>query len=409
MPDIYYFDEPAYSYRFTTILSIDLSSDNVAPSSKIFLMGTTQDLYVSEGNIYVTYQKIPDYVVLRSNPLVEVASMIAPIPPVEYKEETAIHRIAIKDGTVEYKASGSVPGYILNQFSMDEYNGYFRVATTTGQVWGSGASASKNHVYTLDSNLNITGKLEDLAPGETIYSARFMGERAYLVTFRKVDPLFVIDMKDPTNPSLLGKLKIPGYSDYLHPYDETHLIGFGKDAVPSETGDFSWYQGVKISLFDVSDVSKPKEIANYTIGDRGTDSYALNDHRAFLFDKKRNLLVVPILLAEIDPSQYSYGSSPTAYGDYTYQGAYVFNISVNDGISLQGRVSHVDDNSTFMKSGYYYYDDGSSVKRSLYMDDVLYTISDTKVKMTNLTDISELNSITLPYKQKSYPYYYYYE
>ena len=407
MPDIYYFDEPAYSYEFTTVLSIDLSSDSSAPTSKIFLMGTSQELYVSEENIYVTYQKIPDYVILRSNPLVEVASLIAPMPSIEYKEETAIHRIAIKDGTVEYQASGSVPGYILNQFSMDEYNGYFRIATTTGQVWGSGATASKNNVYTLDSSLNITGKLEDLAPGETIYSARFMGDRAYLVTFRKVDPLFVINMTDPTNLTLLGKLKIPGYSDYLHPYDETHLIGFGKDAVPSETGDFSWYQGVKISLFDVTDVSKPKEIANYTIGDRGTDSYALYDHKAFLFDQKKGILVVPILLAEIDQSQYPSGTSATAYGDYVYQGAYVFNISVDDGISLRGRVTHVDDNSTFMKSGYYYYGDGFSVKRSLYMDDVLYTISDAKVKMNNLTDMQELNSIKLPYEQKSYPYYYY--
>ncbi|NIP67558.1 hypothetical protein GWM83_02345, partial [Candidatus Bathyarchaeota archaeon] len=113
------------------------------------------------------------------------------------------------------------------------------------------------------------GRLEDLAPGEKIYSARFMGDRGYLVTFRKVDPLFVLDLSQPTNPKVLGKLKIPGYSDYLHPYDENHIIGVGKETVAAEQGDFAWYQGVKISLFDVTDVEDPREIDKYEIGDRG--------------------------------------------------------------------------------------------------------------------------------------------
>jgi uncharacterized secreted protein with C-terminal beta-propeller domain len=405
-PAVYYFDEPAYSYRFTTVLSLDLASETEDLTSKIFLMGTSQNLYVSKDNIYVTFQKIPEYVLLRKNPVVDVASMVVPLPEVEYLDETTIHRIAIQDGSVEYKASGSVPGWVLNQFSMDEHGDYFRIATTTGQVSRfAGGQPSKNNVYVLDSSLNITGKLEDLAPGEQIYSARFMGDRAYLVTFKKVDPLFVIDLKDPTAPAVLGKLKIPGYSDYLHPYDENHLIGFGKEAVGSETGDFAWYQGVKISLFDVSEVSKPKEIAKYEIGDRGTDSYALNDHKAFLFSKSKNLLVVPITLAEIDEEKYPHGVSDNTYGDYTFQGAYVFNISPESGINLKGRVSHVNDSSVFDKSGYYYYSP-YSVKRSLYMDDVLYTVSDKRISMNNLDDLSSVNSVDLPYEQeKDYPYY----
>jgi uncharacterized secreted protein with C-terminal beta-propeller domain len=405
-PDVYHFDEPAYDYRFTTAISIDLSDDSEAPKSKIFLMGSSQEMFVSQNNIYVTFQKVSNFTPI--DPFLEPVKMIMPIPYPEYKDETAIHRIAIKDGEVKYAATGSVPGHVLNQFSMDEYNGYFRIATTSGHVSRTAEGAtSKNNIYVLDSSMNITGSLEDLAPGERIYSARFMGDRSYLVTFKKVDPLFVIDMKDPTNPYVLGKLKIPGYSDYLHPYDENHLIGLGKETVESETGDFAWYQGVKLSLFDVTDVTKPIEKAKYEIGDRGTSSNALYDHKAFLFSKSKNLLVIPITLAEIDPEQYPQGVPDWHHGSYTFQGAYVFNISAESGINLKGRISHVRDESSYLKSGYYY-ESEYAVKRSLYMDNTLYTISNGLVKMNDLTDLSDINEVTLPYTQE-YPYWYYYE
>jgi uncharacterized secreted protein with C-terminal beta-propeller domain len=160
---------------------------------------------------------------------------------------------------MEYDASGRVSGSVLNRYSMDEYEGYFRIATTTG--WGT---SSLNRVYVLDGTLSVAGALENLAQGERIYSARFMGNRCYLVTFRQVDPFFVIDLSDPSQPKLLGELKITGYSDYLHPYDENHIIGIGKET------DAGLYQGLKISLFDVSDVSNPKEIAKYEIGEERT-------------------------------------------------------------------------------------------------------------------------------------------
>jgi uncharacterized secreted protein with C-terminal beta-propeller domain len=232
-----------------------------------------------------------------------------------------------------------------------------------------------------------------------------MGKRCYLVTFRKVDPLFVIDLEEPTDPEVLGKLKIPGYSDYLHPYDENHLIGLGKEAIPADEGDFSWYQGVKLSLFDVSDVNKPKELAKYEIGERGTESYALHDHKAFLFSKSRNLLVIPITLAEIDEEQYPAGVEPYQSGDYTFQGAYVFSVSPEGGFKLKGRVSHVEDEDVFERSGYYYYSP-YSVERSLYIDDVLYTVSKAQVKMNDLEDLEEINVVELPYERED-PYYWY--
>jgi inhibitor of cysteine peptidase len=364
--EIYYLDVPDYSYAFTAIVAVNVQNDAQESTYEPFLLGATSIMYVSLNSIYITSPE---------------------------NERTLIYRIHIEENQIKFVANGEVPGYVLNQFSMDEHEGYFRIATTTGQVWNSEAP-SKNHVYVLDMDLNIVGRLEDLAPGEKIYSARFMGDRCYLVTFRKIDPLFVIDLKNPYTPEVLGQLKITGYSDYLHPYDENHVIGIGKETVAAEQGDFSWYQGVKISLFDVSDVENPKEIDKYEIGDRGTDSPVLRDHKAFLFDKSRNLLVIPVSVAEIDETKYPNGVPPNTFGDFVWQGAYIFDISLDEGLVLKGRITHLEDDSDLMKNGYYF-SSPFSVKRSLYIDNVLYTISEKKIKMNSLEDLEQINEIEL--------------
>jgi len=360
--EIFYADVSDYSYAFTTIVAIDLQNDEQEPTHETFLLGATSCMYVSLNNIYITFWK---------------------------GENTLIYRIRVADEKMECEADGKVPGHVLNQFSMDEYNSHFRIATTT---WINGMS--QNNVYVLNANLSIIGKLENLAPKETIYSARFMGDRCYLVTFQKIDPLFVIDLKNPSNPKVLGKLKITGYSDYLHPYDENHIIGIGKETDAAEEGDFAWYQGVKISLFDVSNVEKPKEIDKYEIGDRGTDSPLLRDNKALLFDKSKSLLVIPVLVAEIDPEKYPDGVPPYAYGDYVWQGAYVFDISL-DGLALRGGITHLENDIELMKSGYYF-SSTYSVKRSLYIDNVLYTVSDKKIKMNSLENLEAINEVELP-------------
>ncbi|MGB5926154.1 MAG: beta-propeller domain-containing protein, partial [Dehalococcoidia bacterium] len=253
--DIYYSDVSDYYYMYTTIIAINTQNDDQEPAYETILLGASSTLYVSTNNIYLTFPVWGTDILGRE---------------VWDSPRTSIHRLHIEGAEVDYVASGEVPGMMLNQFSMDEYDSHFRVATTT---YGE---TTRNHVYILDMGLTIVGSVEDLAPGETIYSARFMGERGYLVTFRQVDPLFVIDLSDPNNPRELGYLKVTGYSDYLHPYDENHLIGIGKET--TEEGEFAWYQGVKISLFDVSDVNNPQEISKLEIGDRGTDSPVLWDH-----------------------------------------------------------------------------------------------------------------------------------
>jgi inhibitor of cysteine peptidase len=366
--DIYYSDVYDYYYMYTTIIAINTQNDDQEPTYETILLGASSNLYVSLSNIYLTF------------PVWETGMWDS--------QKTSIHRIHVEGDKIEPAASGEVPGTVLNQFSMDEYDGFFRVATTTR------GETSRNNVYILDMGLNITGSLINLAPGETIYSARFMGERCYLVTFKKVDPLFVIELSDPYNPQVLGYLKVTGYSDYLHPYDETHIIGIGKET--TDAGEFAWYQGVKISLFDVSDVNNPVEISKYEIGDRGTESPVLSDHKAFLFDKSRNLLVIPIWVAEVDVTKYPEGVPSWAYGETVWQGAYVFDISLDTGLQLKGGITHIEyPFKPEQDSYFYYYYSSYSVQRSLYIDDVLYTISDAKIKMNNLENLDYINEVQL--------------
>jgi uncharacterized secreted protein with C-terminal beta-propeller domain len=376
--EIYYSDVSDYFNTFTTIVAINTQNDAQEPTRKTILLGATSNMYVSMNNIYITFQ--------------EYSEKIRLISPIQfsrvYEWGTTICRVHIEYGEIEIGPSGQVPGNVLNQFSMDEYNGYFRIATTS---WGEGVSL--NHVYVLDMDLNIVGRLENLALGENIHSARFMGNRCYLVTFKKIDPLFVIDLTDPSAPVVLGELEMPGYSDYLHPYDENHIIGVGKETVEGEGGNFAWYQGIKIALFDVSDVEHPQEMDKYIIGDRGSDSPILSDHKAFLFDRAKSLLVIPVLVAEIDEAKYPNGVPPWTYGDFVFQGAYVFNMSLS-GFELKGTITHLHAMG-LGKSGFYL-DSSYYVERSLYIDNVLYTISAKKIKMNSLEDLNGINEIEIP-------------
>jgi len=464
--DIYYFDTEDSGYVFTIVSAVNVDNGNF--KSKAYLLGYSYGLYVSQDNIYLTYtktvsqkdyydrlvkdvflpvlpseekQKVRDIIESdkssseKWNQISEIVNTYSSSLTGEEKsdfdtnlmqrmsdfqnaiqkdyEKTGIHKIHVDEEEITYVTSGEVPGNILNQFSMDESKGKFRIATTTGHVSRSGEATSLNHLYVLDEEMNIIGKVEDLAPGERIYSARFLGDRAYIVTFKKVDPLFVIDLKNPENPKVLGYLKITGYSDYLHIYDENHVIGIGKETRGGDES-FSWYQGLKVSLFDVSDVENPTELGKFEIGDRGTDSIALNEHKAFLFDKEKKLLVIPVSLAEINRSKYrecnesesndydswNYCLTDNTYGEHVWEGAYVLNIDLS-GISLRGKVTHSENESDARN---YWYGSKDSIKRSLYMDDVLYTLSEGKIKANNLETLEELNSVRLPYTQQYYGY-----
>jgi uncharacterized secreted protein with C-terminal beta-propeller domain len=213
-----------------------------------------------------------------------------------------------------------------------------------------------------------------------------MGDRAYLVTFQRMDPLFVIGLQDPHQPKVLGQLNIPGVSDYLQPYDETHLIGFGKSSINMTWENAALFQGLKLSLFDVTDPSHPIDTSDYLVGDRGSDSPALTDHKSVLFDKSLNLLVIPVEIRQAQPNP----TSPWSYNPPVWQGAYVFNVTVQNGIAFRGGITHLPTGQ--LPS---WYNSSFFVTRALYIGSALYTISNNMVKMNSLSDLTELNSVSL--------------
>jgi len=386
--DVAYID-PIVSNQYLTVVGLPIDDYNKEIAKEVIL-GSSENIYASTENLYIantTWQ------------YAEEPSILERFFGGNSEEKTNIYKFSLNKDKIKYQGQASVPGTILNQFSMDEYNDYFRIATTIGYVAQGGGNAT-NNVYILDKNLQLVGSLTGIAPGEKFYSTRFIGDRAYLVTFQKVDPFFTVDLADPKNPKILGKLKIPGFSDYLHPYDENHIIGIGKETVEAEGGGFSWYQGMKMAIFDVTDVANPKELHKVVIGDRGTDSPILTDHKAFLFSKDKNLLVIPITLAEIPEAQKTAPTGST-YGSYVYQGSYVYNITLDKGFELKGRITHYTDEDVFQKSGYYYGGSNLDIKRNLYIDDSLYSISNGKIMINALADLNKQGEITLTASSQS--------
>jgi uncharacterized secreted protein with C-terminal beta-propeller domain len=371
--EIYYSNVSDDYLSYSTFVALNMQDASEEPTTLSIMMGQASNMYVSLNNIYVTFPHTA--------------------------EETTIYRVHMQNNNLTALAQGEVPGQVLNQFSMDEYGDYFRIATTAWTEEAQNISITtprstpiiinvqSTNVYTLDMNLSIVGRLENISVGENFHAARFVGDRCYLVTFQKTDPLFVINLKDPTSPAILGNLTVSGYSDYLQPYDENHLIGVGKETVEAESGYFAWYQGIKISIFDVSNVSNPVQISNVTMGDRGSDSPVLNDHKALLFDKQMDLLVIPVTVAEVDPSQYPNGVPDSAYGTQVWQGVYVYNITLTDGLVLKGNITHAETAEMPPPTLW--------VTRALYIGDVLYTVSQGKIKLNSLADLTFLKEVDL--------------
>ncbi len=439
-PDAFYFDNIEQFSNFNTLTAIDIFGDTV--NSETFLMGYTGAFYVSEDNFYLTYQQnmpfgfyenssrdrffdvvvplLPNNIqdeikAIQNNSLINSSTQwikISELMQKSYNEmdkndkeelfekikealneydtkiqeetrKTIIHKISIDEGEIEYVAKGSVPGRLLNQFSMDQSGDRFRVATTTEIYTQYEGTIRSNAVYILDEQLNIVGGLDQIAPDESIFSARFIEDRLYLVTFQQIDPFFVIDLSTDT-PKILGELKIPGFSNYLHPYDEEHIIGIGRDT--KEIGEGRVQQlGIKIALFNVTDVSNPKVVDDIVIGDSSTHSESLYNHKAFFFDKTRGVLSIPIS-GDVE-SLNGISSSKMFAPDYNrWSGFYVFDLDSLDGFNLKGTITHSADDSR-------YYGMGNA--RTFYIDDVLYTASERYLKMNFFNNLEEINTIKL--------------
>ena len=260
-----------------TIFSISTFSAGDAvpgPDTTTSVAGVAAELYASTGSLYVSATEVGNW-----------------WDPADSQTTTNIYRFDLEADGTPLAAMGAVPGTTLNQFSFDEdASGHLRVATTTWNAGGSG-----NHVFVLeadDGNLRTVGSVRDLAPGERIFSVRFVGDRGYVSTFLQIDPLFVIDLADPTAPTVRGELKVPGFSSYLHPLDATHLLGIGRD-VDAETGTTL---GLQLSIFDVSDAAQPARTAMYTFAGNSWDSWSAAqwDHRAVSWFGERGVLALPI-------------------------------------------------------------------------------------------------------------------
>lgn len=270
------------------------------------------------------------------------------------REKTFINKLELKaDGKLGEITTGYVQGDLLNQFSLDEDNdGYLRVAIT----YRNEDYKSENAIVILNPALEKYSELDSLAEDETIYSVRFMDDMVYLVTFRQMDPFFVIDLSDRKNPEVLGFLKIPGYSNYLHPISETLILGVGQDTKANQWGGVS-QAGVKLSLFDVSDYKDPKEVATYVVDTDNSYTPIQNDHKAFLYVKKNNLVVIPV-------NEHYNTREPG-------MNFYVLELTENDIVEKE-IINHKSSQSWY-----------GGILRSLYIDNELYTISDNQISTYN--------------------------
>lgn len=264
--------------------------------------------------------------------------------------------------------SGRVRGHVLNQFSLDSYGGALRIATTE-----SVKGTTSSRITILDKSLKTLSSLAHIAPGEEIYAVRFLGAKGYVVTFRQTDPLFVIDLSDTSAPKILGKLKIPGFSSYLHPVGENLLLGIGQDADASGVT-----RGVKLSLFDVSNPAKPREI-DHLILPNGTYTDAPSEYKSILFLPEQNAVALPVQQELFDKAFYAY------YQDYRYC---VFSLQSN-----RVELTHTLRNYTQQEQRAESYGSDSAILRGTYIGDALYTLSNGRVCAFSLSSGQRLGQL----------------
>lgn len=339
-------------HTFTSIYGIDLDSKEVDVEN--ILGSNSYTLYVSNNNIYTIDYK---YYIMPFLARVGIDEDF------ERPEETvAISKFSLEGNDITLAAVGEVKGNPLNQFSMDEHNGYFRITTTSG--WGEDIN---NRLYILDEGLTIVSEIEKLGkPGERLQSTRFMGDVAYLVTFQQTDPFYVIDVADPEAPVVLGELEITGFSTYLHPIDKDHILGIGFEA--DEEGRRI---GLKLSIYDVTDQTNPVETYKHVIlyEEHGWNwSSVTYNHKDLLFDSAKGIIGFPFSSDVYEDNQFRFQT-----------GYLLFNFDVNDGLEELGYLTHGNTDE--------YYD---YIQKGLFLEDYLYTVANSKIGVSHIDNIEEL-------------------
>lgn len=336
--------------NYLVIGIIDLSSISQAPEMTAVL-GGGENAYCDSNNIYFTRS-----IYSKGTETVSADGEIASYTP--GKASTGIFMFDITGMSAEFKAYGTVDGTVDDQFSMDKHGEYFRIATTD--------NADGSNITVLDKELKKVGEITGLSKGERIYAVRFMGDTAYVITFRQTDPLLIIDLSDPKNPKLLGELKIPGFSDYLHPYSENLLIGVGYDGTESGLNG-----NMKVSLFDVSDPKNPKEVSKIIFNGNSVISQAAGNHKAFLWLGDTKEFAIPVL---------KYNNNRTS--------AYLCIMSV-------GQDNKLNITGSYGENSISYKEDNPEIFRGTYIGNTIFTISENQVAAYNRSSQEKISSVLL--------------
>lgn len=380
----------------TLISTVDLNNETADIKLDSYLMNIS-NAYVSENAIYLLNQKYNNDSKIPIKLLFGFKGVFGLEDYYEMDSEsgyyTEIYKFDIKEN-VEYKSKTKVKGKTINQYSLDEKDNHLRIA-----LYDNDGS----RVAIFDEDLKQIGISDNVAKGEKMYSSRFIGDKVYFVTYKTMDPLFVMDLSNETKPKVLGKLKIPGYSTYLHPYDENHIIGIGMETkeiinrnsngkVISTTAKVV---GMKMALFDVSNVNSPVQISSVVIGDSRTTSAILTNPKALLFSKEKSLIAIPVNNYSQDFEVTSSNNYETMINNYTKygkpynaEGYFVYNINVQDGFKLKGVITHEKTKAT-------YYYSNSKLLRGLYIDNNLYTVSETMIKVNELDSLKAVGELKL--------------
>lgn len=350
------------------VLTADVAEDGLADGMGVGVLSSGETVYASPTSLFVATNQ---WIEAGEQDDEASASDIMPAPQMG-SQRTDVHQFLTEGASpAQYQASGSIDGRILNQFSMSEHDDHLRIAVTEGN-WGESTDSSVVILARRGESLDEVGRVGGLGQGEQIYAVRFMGDRGYVVTFRQIDPLYTLDLADPANPQLLGELKIPGFSSYLHPVGDDLLAGVGQDAT-----DEGRVTGSQISLFDVSDPANPERVAQLDLGE-GSNSEVEHDHRAFLFWE--GLAVLPY-------TSYQW----TEQSESMNTGAIGVDIDAAARTLVErGRISHLDhpsdaigepsaDSPERWERQY-----GSVIRRSVVIGDTLLTISDRGVLASSL-------------------------
>ncbi|MFO0751215.1 MAG: beta-propeller domain-containing protein [Myxococcota bacterium] len=350
-----------------TLVTYDLDDDTLAGST---IQGSWGNVYASTDAIYFASTNWDYYWWWETEEAV---------PPLE----TQIHKFVIgDDGVARYTASGKVLGYAIDQFAFDEHDGILRVATTDGfGWWNPSQTETESRVTTLaqnGKNLVERGVVAGLGKGENIYGVRFVGDRGYVVTFKQVDPLYVLDLADPTAPKVAGQLKVPGFSSYIHPIDDQHLLTIGREA--DDTGHVG---GLKLEVFDVSDPAHPRSTVSTLLGDGwNTWSEAQYDHHAFVYYPARQLLAIPVSgwLDEGD-----------GYWSYKSQ-LFVFKVTADSVQELGGDITHdglLESLGVDMSCRSWYGWYSAWIRRGVFIEDYVYSVSDIGVVVHDTRDFGK--------------------